>query len=112
MDLESAFGIVKGGANHDHGIHPEAFRLAAAMVERARTPDVSAAKSPADRRIETFLEQYFGEPGLAEPLRLPAEQLILPRHGIARALSIPEGENSYRNPILRSYRVNNGILHN
>ncbi len=35
-----------------------------------------------------------------------------PRHGIARALSLPEGENSYTNPIVRSYRVRNGVLHN
>ena len=112
MDLDSKLGIIGGGANHDHGIHPEAFRLAADLVERARTPDASAGKCPADGRIESFLGEYFRDLGLTEPLRLAAEQLVLPRHGVARALSIPEGENSYRNPILRSYRVRNGVLHN
>ncbi len=112
MDLESSLGIVSGGLNHHHGIHPEAFRLAIGIVERARTPDASAGKCPADRRIESFLSDHFRDLGLTEPLSLPFKQLILPRHGIARALSIPEGENSYHNQILRSYRVSNGILHN
>ena len=112
MDLESKLGIIGGGANHDHGIHPEAFRLAADLVERARIPDASAGKCPADGRIESFLGEYFRDLGLTEPLRLAAEQLVLPRHGVARELSIPEGEDSYRNPILRSYRVRNGVLHN
>ena len=61
-------------------------------MERARTPDASAGKCPADGRIESFLGEYFRDLGLTEPLRLAAEQLVLPRHGVARELSLPAGE--------------------
>lgn len=112
MDLESRLGIAARGVPHDHGIHPEAFRLATILVERARSAEMAREKCPADRRIESFLNEHFRDLGLKQPLRLPDDPLVLPRHGVARALSIPEGENSYRSPILRSYRVSNGVLHN
>ena len=51
-------------------------------------------KCPADRRIEAFLNAHFADLDLGEPLRLPADPLILHRHGIARALSLPEGETA------------------
>lgn len=112
MDLETSLGIVRHDSTHAGAVHPEVYRLAAELVDRVRDPNSPHRPCPADQRIESFLSDYFADLKLEEPLRLPAESLALPRHGIARALSLPEGENSYRSPILRSYRVRNGILHN
>ncbi len=112
MDLEATFGIVKRGEHLDQGVHPDAFRLASELVKRAGNGDGASGPCPADRRIEAFLDDYVRDLGLPQPLRLPVRQFVLPRHGVARLLSIPEGENSYRTPIQRSYRVSNGILHN
>jgi hypothetical protein len=69
-------------------------------------------RCPADRRIERFLHEHFADlPG--EPaLRLPERTLTLDRHGIARELSLPVDGNSFRNELIYSYRVQNGVLHN
>ena len=119
MNLETSLGIVRDGGSHGLGAHPEVFRIAAEMVEHARdvggpasAPPGPDGRCPADRRIEAFLNDHFADLCRDAPLRLPAPTLNLPRHGIARALSLPEGENSYSNPIVRSYRVRNGVLHN
>ena len=122
MNLETALGIVRDGNPHGLGTHPEVFRLAADLVDAAKESGGLALGSPrghagpglcpADRRIEAFLNEHFADLELDAPLRLPDAALSLPRHGIARALSLPEGENSYSNAIVRSYRVRNGVLHN
>lgn len=111
MDLETTLGIVGVGVVHDRGVLPEASRLAAGLVERARISGARADKCPADRRIESFLAHHFRELGLAEPLRLPGT-LVLPRHGVARTLSLPADADEFRNAYLASHRVRNGVLHN
>ncbi len=118
MNLEASLGIVRDGSSEGLGARPEVFRIAAEMVEHACDLGEAALAFPgpngrcaADRRIEAFLNGHFADL-CRDALRLPAPTLVLPRHGIARALSLPEGENSYSNPIVRSYRVRNGVLHN
>src|SRR5207253_4853982 len=68
-------------------------------------------RCPADRRIEAFLNAYFGGLTREAPLRLPAAR-ALPRHGIARELSLPADGDTYGNEYVTSYRVRNGVLHN
>jgi hypothetical protein len=69
-------------------------------------------RCPVDRRIEAFLARYLADLPPAEPLRLPDRTLILDRHGMARALSLPADGDYYKNEWLQSYRVKNGVLHN
>lgn len=69
-------------------------------------------KCPADLRIENYLADYFGDLDPALELRLPADFLSLDRHGVARELSLPFASDHYRNRLVDSYRVNNGVLHN
>ena len=69
-------------------------------------------RCPADRRSESFLFDHFADLGLAEPLRLPGHTLVLDRHGVARELSLPAGGDEYVGPLVSSYRVRNGVLHN
>ena len=122
MNLETSLGIVRDGNGNRLGTHPEVFRFAAEMIDQFQDhggpsagqqgPRGPNGRCPADRRIEAFLNDHFADLGLEPPLRLPASTLVLTRHGIARALSLPEGENLHSNPIVHSYRVRNGVLHN
>jgi phosphoenolpyruvate carboxykinase (diphosphate) len=63
---------------------------------------------PADARIQSFLERYLGD---IAP-RLPSQTLVLDRPGMARAMSLPAGEDTLSSAYVKSYRVRQGILHN
>ena len=62
---------------------------------------------PVDRRIQAFLSRY-----LEEEASLPARTFVLDEPGLARALSIPAKGDDFASPILTSYRVKQGVLHN
>jgi hypothetical protein len=85
-------------------------KLATTLVRGPRT-GAAAQRCPADRRIEAYLNAHFADLIGAKPLRLP-DALVLPRHGIARELSLPANSDTCRNEYLTSYRVRNGVLHN
>src|SRR5439155_7100423 len=61
-------------------------------------------------RIETFLADHFKPLGVR--LRLPDHSFVLAEHGIARELSLPRHGDEFAGPLLTSYRVRNGVLHN
>ncbi len=65
---------------------------------------------PADWRIQTFLDEYLYETGLAP--KLPWRTFVLDRAGLARALSLPPDKDLFASDILTSYRVKQGVLHN
>ena len=67
---------------------------------------------PADRRIQDFLERYLADLGLETMPQLPAITFELDRHGVARELSLPIGEDVFLSDIVSSYRVKQGVLHN
>lgn len=69
-------------------------------------------RCPADHRIETFLHSHFLDLGPEMNLRLPAQTFTLDRHGMARELSLPAGQDKYQSQYVDSYRVYNGVLHN
>ena len=88
---------------------------------REKTRLLRDYRCAADQRIETFLADHFadvldgsnGEP----PFRLPNMTFVLDRHGIARELSLPHRPNAagvreFRNELLDSIAVSNGVLHN
>jgi hypothetical protein len=68
--------------------------------------------SPADKRIESFLENHFSDVSAKQPLQLPRRSVILDRHGLAREMSLPFKADDYQNALVSSYRVRNGVLHN
>ena len=110
MSLETVLGIFEDGRiPHERG-----SQLRAVAWPAGDSPFLhrTGERCPTDRRIENFLNAHFGDLNLESPLRLPSESLVLPRYGIARELSIPEGTDSYSNPYLTSFRVRNGVLHN
>jgi len=64
----------------------------------------------ADARIQAFLDDYLADTG--EQPRLPGRTLVLDEPGLARELSVPFDADTYTSPLLSSYRLVNGVLHN
>ncbi len=79
---------------------------------REKTRLLAEHHCPADRRIEAFLAEHFADLKLAWRMRLPDQTVVLEEHGIARELSLPIHGDSFTSPLLTSYRVRNGVLHN
>ena len=67
---------------------------------------------PADTRVQQFLDTYLADVAPDGAPRLPASCFVLDRPGLARAMSLPAGEDFYSSPYLKSYRVAQGVLHN
>ena len=64
----------------------------------------------ADRRIQAFLDDYLADTG--ERPQLPRRTLVLDEPGLARDLSLPFDGDDFSSPLLSSYRLVNGVLHN
>jgi hypothetical protein len=81
-------------------------------IEHVREKDrlLSTYLCPADQRIQSFLYEYLGE--VVVPPKLPAKTFVLDRAGLARVLSLPPGADSVTSPLLKSFRLRNGVLHN
>lgn len=69
-------------------------------------------RCPADQRIQNFLNDYLRRNNVEFDVRLPGETFTLNEAGLARELSLPFEENYYKSPLLESYRVQQGVLHN
>lgn len=65
---------------------------------------------PADSRIQQFLDQYLADVGPVPTL--PLRTLVLDQPGLARELALPEQGDAVDSPLLSSYRLRNGVLHN
>lgn len=112
MQLEESLGIAGTGVPSSDR-HAELARLATELVSAPEQESSGATGlCPVDCRIESFLNDYFADVIADAPLNLPTCTLVLPRHGVARELSLPEDSDSYANAYVRSYRVRNGVLHN
>jgi hypothetical protein len=109
MDLASSVGIHGADAAPDG--RGDLRGLAAGLIRGPRPAARTDDRCQADRRIEAFLNAHFADLTRSAPLRLPAA-LALPRHGIARELSLPVDGDTYSNEYVTSYRVRNGVLHN
>ena len=85
--------------------------LAAALVARYREEErlLASYLSPCDQRIQTFLYDYLQD--IPVP-KLPSKTFVLDRPGLARLLSLPLDRDELPLPIIHSYRVKQGVLHN
>ena len=68
--------------------------------------------SPADRRIQDFLDGLLSGLQGEAPIRMPSETFLLDRFGLARELSLPLDADHWHNEQVSSYRLDNGVLHN
>ncbi len=90
----------------------EAARLAGPILARQRELSRRLADRlcAADGRIQAFLDEYLAETG--EQPKLPRRTLVLDEPGLARDLSLPFDGDSFTSPLISSYRLANGVLHN
>ena len=90
----------------------DAARLARPILARQRELSRRLADRlcATDQRIQDFLDDYLADAG--ERPRLPRRTLVLDEPGLARALSLPFDGDSFSSPLLSSYRLVNGVLHN
>ncbi|HSO65844.1 MAG TPA: hypothetical protein VLQ78_12165, partial [Ornithinibacter sp.] len=90
----------------------ESARLARPILARQRelSRRLSDRLCAADGRIQAFLDDYLAETG--ERPQLPRRTLVLDEAGLARELSLPFDGDSFTSPLLSSYRLVNGVLHN
>ncbi len=90
----------------------EAARLVAPILARQRELSRRLADRlcAADGRIQAFLDDYLAETG--EQPQLPRRTLVLDEPGMARDLSLPFDGDEFASPLLSSYRLANGVLHN
>ncbi|MDR0960086.1 MAG: hypothetical protein LBM23_07015 [Propionibacteriaceae bacterium] len=65
---------------------------------------------PVDLRIERFLKAYLELGDDAQIL--PRRTFVLDQPGLARAMSLPAHGDSFASPLVTSYRLHNGVLHN
>ncbi|MGP0026799.1 MAG: hypothetical protein ACLPKE_26085 [Streptosporangiaceae bacterium] len=89
-----------------------AARLARPILARQRelSRRLSDRLCAADGRIQTFLDDYLADAGKRP--QLPRRTLVLDEPGLARDLSLPLDGDSFTSPLLSSYRLVNGVLHN
>jgi phosphoenolpyruvate carboxykinase (diphosphate) len=90
----------------------ESARLARPILARQRELSRRLADRlcAADGRIQEFLDDYLAETG--ECPQLPRRTLVLDEPGLARDLSLPFDGDSFTSPLMSSYRLVNGVLHN
>ncbi len=86
--------------------------LAAPIFARHRetTRQLIDPLSPVDHRIQAWLEHYLSDIGPA-PM-LPAKTFVLDQSRLARTLSLPANGADCASPLLKSYRLRQGVLHN
>jgi hypothetical protein len=89
----------------------EFSEIASALVARYREEErlLASYLSPSDQRIQTFLYDYLQD--IPVP-KLPNKTFVLDRPGLARLLSLPLDKDELPLPIIHSYRVKQGVLHN
>jgi phosphoenolpyruvate carboxykinase (diphosphate) len=87
-------------------------RLVAPLLARQRELSRRLADRlcAADGRIQNWLDGYLADTGLTP--QLPKRTLVLDEPGLARELSLPRDADEFRSPLLSSYRLVNGVLHN
>src|SRR5690606_3899198 len=79
---------------------------------REKTRLLSDHLSPADTRIQNFLNDYLKDLNFEKPYRLPATIFVLNEPGLARVISLPPNGNTFKNDLLSTYRLKQGILNN
>ena len=68
--------------------------------------------SPADTRIQNFIDDYLKDINIGKSPRLPSSTFVLNQLGLAREVSLPPNGNTFQNELVSSYRLKQGILNN
>ncbi len=68
--------------------------------------------SPADTRIQNFINDYLKDLEIEKPYNVPDTTFVLNQPGMAREVSLPPNGKSFKTQLLKSYRLRQGILNN
>lgn len=93
---------------------PKFMGLTEGIVDNYRTRArlIQNVFSPVDRRIQDFIERYLSDLPADVVPKLPNNTFVIDKPHVARVLSLPPHGHSYRNQLVDSYRIRQGILHN
>ncbi|HKJ79200.1 MAG TPA: hypothetical protein VKA10_06675, partial [Prolixibacteraceae bacterium] len=84
--------------------------LISSFREKSRL--LSGHLSPADSRIQNFIDDYLKDVDCKKSYRLPGSTFVLNQPGLAREVSLPADSNEFKSELLSSYRLQQGILNN
>ncbi len=79
---------------------------------REKSRLLSQYLSPADSRIQEYLNDYLKEVDIKEKCAIPNNTLVLNQKGHAREISLPPDGTSFVSENITSYRIKQGILNN
>ncbi|MGC6431086.1 MAG: hypothetical protein ACON5F_08595 [Jejuia sp.] len=68
--------------------------------------------SPADTRIQNFIDRYLKDVDVKKSYKLPSNTLILSKKGQAREASLPPDGSEFKSDLVSSKRLKQGILNN
>jgi len=68
--------------------------------------------NPTDTRLQNFINRYLQDIEFNKSLRIPFDSFVLDKAGIGREVSLPPDKNEFINPLVESYRIRQGVLHN
>ncbi|MEW4925710.1 hypothetical protein [Algibacter sp. 2305UL17-15] len=84
--------------------------LIKSLQEKSRL--LASHHSPADLRIQNFLNDYLKDVSINKPYILPNNTLVLSKKGQAREVSLPPNGNTFKSDLVTSNRIKQGILNN
>jgi hypothetical protein len=105
------FPIFRAGDNTDpsNSYFTELFEdIIKDYREKIRMVDVNEVGI--HKRINQFFASYFNDS--VDPPKVVGEYFSLDHYGLARELSLPANGNTFKNEIVSSYRIKQGVLHN
>lgn len=111
IQIKLAFlGILPDAGKGEEGVLSMAHDLIQNYQEKNRL--LSNHLCPVDQRIQNFVDSYLQDVELPEAIRLPSKTFVLDYHGLAREICLPMEKDTYESPLIKSFRVNQGVLHN
>jgi hypothetical protein len=87
---------------------PDSWEVEAIINDRLSRLTSPGKLAPVDKRIQAYLDKLMG----AQAPKLPTNTVSVDMFGIARTLSLPPDKDEYINPLVSSYRLRQGMLHN
>ncbi|QQS52532.1 MAG: hypothetical protein IPM71_07300 [Bacteroidota bacterium] len=84
--------------------------LISSFREKSRL--LSGHLCPADSRIQKFIDKYLLDIHFSKDLRLPNDTFVLNQKGMGREVSLPPNGHTFKNELVSSYRLKQGILNN
>ena len=97
-----------------HLTDPQFLELSRPLLRNFHQKDILLAGRlcPSDARVQSFLDRMLHDICPQGAPKLPANTFALDRPGMARIVSLPARGDRFTSPLLNSYRVAQGVLHN